>query len=450
MDEERTQRVDALRALSSRRYADGSAQVVETTLSHERSYQNNGVRWLLAIVIVTVLTGLVAGGVALHEHQSSGRTVGNRSPLAETHNAGLACSSGAAWAPNGRYFAVLGSIGRCGMLQSSLSDPSQARQILAIFDGTTGNVVREIGLAKYLGSIPYGNCNVAAVSVCYNGLLWSPDSRSIAVTTTLPSSDPIRHHYQLLLVQADGNGAVTIPGALEPELDNAHPVSALWDVLARTVHYVPVPVQFTTAHHLTWLSDGTVGDSSAPPGSAPAPIGIESGGDELSPWQPGELNGGGQQAAFMSQYWAWSPDGRYVVVGLVTDAALPFPGTSMLPSAVAPYVSVMPRDQALVTVEQEIRAHISEGSETPLAWDPSGRYLAALRCTDADTGHLSIYETSAGTLVANSSIHIPIDGPSDCRSYIAGMSLSWSPISRMVLMVDRNAGGIMLWSPNLH
>lgn len=447
MDEERERRIQALHALTKRQHADSPEQSTEIIPSRTRA-RRIGMRWSLAIAIV--LVGVAAGGIILHSQQFYGRSAESLGPLNEAHGAGLACSSAAAWAPNGRYFAVLGSIGLCGKRQSSDSDPSQAQQVLVIVDANSGKLVREIRLAKYLHSTPYGNCYNAEVSVCYNGLLWSPDSGSIALTATLPSSDPIRHRYQLLLVQADGSGAVTIPGTMEPQPESNRPTMTLWDLQARSVRYMPIPLQFATAHTLIWQPNGTLGDSPTSPGSVPAPVGISSGGSELSPWQPGDLNGGGSSYDFTSHYWAWSPDARHIMVGLVTNVVLPPPGGTSMPPAAAPYVSSMPRDAALVAVEHEISTHPSEGSDTPLAWDSSGRYLAALRCSAPDTARLSIYATSTGSLVTSSSVQIPIGGPRDCRSLAAAMSLSWSPSSRTVLMVDSDAGGMALWKPSLH
>ncbi|HEX6122618.1 MAG TPA: hypothetical protein VFY89_05630, partial [Ktedonobacterales bacterium] len=249
---------------------------------------------------------------------ADGTTTTQTQPPRLRHDAGLACISPPSWAPDGHIYAVVGTTKKC-------SDQPDTSVALFLFDGATGQLLKQLPLASAFPSPPADGCPVreAPYSLCLSAPLWSPDGQTLALIYITPwKGDATGPDWQhLLLVRADGSGAARLPAPPVPVASSANgtqPVySRLWDLQTRTMRYFVRPQRFSAARAISWGPHGTLVPQSATAAErSPAPVGNPMGGASFSPWQAGQVQATTDGGYFDAGFNAWSPDGRYLALGL--------------------------------------------------------------------------------------------------------------------------------------
>ncbi|WIG59282.1 MAG: hypothetical protein OJF49_002029 [Ktedonobacterales bacterium] len=441
-DDDRQRRIEALRQLGADEHTSADTPTASATPEHLdlRPPRPPHKRRSLAVLGATVILVALFGAFFYTRIQSSpprpNATTTNPA-LRLTPRAGLACISAPAWSPNGQFIAIIGTRQNCASLNGDTPDATQA---LVIFDAAA-TPIRQIPLAPFLPSAPFGDCTASHLALCYSQLLWSPDNQTVAMqfTTTSPDSaqQPI---YNLLLVQADGSHATIIHGNPTPLATSpASATWALWDLHAHSQRFIAEP---TTAQSLSWQSGGNlVAARSSTSGSPASAVGNPAGGASFTPWQPGLLEAS-NPTTFSADYWAWSPDGRYLATNLAANFEITTNASAQsTPVSGVGYTVSAPRDAALAALIADLQAHqIGGGNSAQIAWDTTGNYLLAARCAQTGVASLSVYATASGKSLATASV-----AGSNCTSTM--FNLSWSPDSHHILLASNS--GILLWTLKL-
>lgn len=438
MDQNRQQRIDALQKLGKERQdavqhnlVDASLPEKPLSLRPSRSPRPLG-RPLLLLTLVMILA---TSGIIVYTQYKSGAYLSSAVaplPLAFAHAAGITCGSAPAWSPNGQFIAVIGTRQNCASLNGDTPDATQA---LVIFDAAA-TPIRQIPLAPFLPGAPFGDCAASHLALCYSHLLWSPDNQTVAMQFTTTSPDPVQQPiYNLLLVQADGSRATIINGNPMPIATSPASVTwALWDLHAHSQRFIAEP---TGAQSLSWQPGGNLVASGSP---APA-VGNPAVGASFTPWQPGLVEAS-NPTTFSADYWAWSPDGRYLATNLAANFEITADASPQsTPASGAGFTVVAPRDAAMAALMADLQGRqIGGGNSAEIAWDTTGSYLLALRCAQSSVASLSVYATANGKSLATVSV-----AGSTCSS--ATFNISWSPDGHHIVIA--NQSGMLLWTPKL-
>jgi hypothetical protein len=109
------------------------------------------------------------------------------------------------------------------------------------------------------------------------------------------------------------------------------------------------------------------------------------------------------------------------------------------------------RDAALDAVRRQVGA----SGWAVVAWNPAGTQLASIACFAAPHPSLEVRDTSAGALQASVSLALP-PGDNGCRAFGDAetfgayphppLMLRWSPDGSRLLLSDRDASALTLWT----
>jgi len=412
---------------------------------------------------------------------------------------GLDCIQDATWSPNAQQVALLGYSGQCPS-----DDPSNyiyQPGVLQIYSAVTGQLLHTVLPDATVHALPSSPSSPADVNpgttivgtsktvLVYTHVLWSPDGSNLALTfaiTTWPGQGAIAvpAFRGIVLVNADGTHERAAILRVTGQQDSYFLLSALrWDItslssLTAAVHqsYGPL-ISMPLGTSYSWSSDDHLIPTGSLTGasSSTTPVGDLDGGNAFTIWQPAILELFAEPEApyvytWYSSFLAWSPDGRYLIDpvslrGLVHPIGEPIPTADELNAVIGPLtVPTMPiRDSA----EQQLYVlltKIAGGGDKlfgDIAWNPSGRILAAIPdagSSDATNGSASsapitLYDSATGkslaTLQPPANTHASANGSSASSDINVISLLRWSADGSHLLVYSDQPGTITIWGPSI-
>jgi hypothetical protein len=225
----------------------------------------------------------------------------------------------------------------------------------------------------------------------------------------------------------------------------------VWNLDTRGVTATDVfnllPFSMPYASRYAWDGSGHLApmEATQAPTSGMPPSGNPDGGASFAPWQPGVVGAVSSvtsQAgilAFLSAFWAWSPDGRSVATSVVVGGQLDVSGVAQ-PTvdvnllATHALATVPPPDAALSAIAHEI-AVVGVAPSAEVAWSPDGKRLASLMCTSATSARLTVRATASGQVERNAVVPFSATALSaGCGSDM--MPLVWSPGGTVIVTSD--------------
>lgn len=391
-------------------------------------------------------------------------------------SAHLACPIDPYFSPDGAHVSLLGTLNKCPADTLEPNAPAERTSwALAIFSATTGALERSIPLDPLL--MDGGR---ASSVTRYASLGWSPDGRRLAVVyTTFAAPGGAQPggitDSGLLLVSAATGEATVIGGdsGFFSALSGTSSGYPIWDIADRSAvsDYLP-----EAGLAYAWGQDGAPATvqplrgtlSELPRIAGPHyPIGDPTGGSRFTLWQPGlviggrSVGGGLTRSLFVSLIPTWSEDSMWFTVILAEVALTGASETGqravtsappVAPYPIAPSLGAAPsRDSALEAVRQQVGA----SGWAVVAWNPAGTRLASVACFAAPRLALDLRDTSAATPQATATLDLPA-GDGGCRAFgdtdVFGayphppLMLRWSPDGSRLLLSDRDAGTLTLWT----
>jgi hypothetical protein len=384
----------------------------------------------------------------------------------------LACPIDPSFSPDGAHVSVLGALNQCPANALDQGAPAQRTfWVIAIFSATTGAVERIIPLDQLLAV--EGRANTVAR---YTSLGWSPDGKRLAVVYTLFSDHAGAQaggaeDSGLLLVNAMTGAASVIPGdsGFFSALTGVGAGYPIWNIADHSAvsSYLPEPSLVyawgqNNAPDAVQPLHGTLAE--LPQVAGPHyPVGDPAGGSLFTLWQPGlviggrSIGGGLPQSLYVSLIPTWSEDGMWFSVILAevalagaTDAAVGAPPVAPYPIP-ATLTTVPSRDAALEAVRREVGA----SGWAVVAWNPAGTQLASVACFAAPSPTLELRDTGSGTPQATARLTLP-RGDTGCKTFGDAdtfgayphppLMLRWSPDGSHLLLSDRDASALTLWT----
>jgi hypothetical protein len=295
----------------------------------------------------------------------------------------ITCMKDVAWSPDSALIAVLGYHKHC-------SEDNSPPELLNLYDAHSHKLIAQLhpdaAIVHVLtSSVSFPQRQPLVIN--YMHVIWSPDGHRIACTFNTRSLQPPVNGA--VLMDSEGGHAQVLlqsqytSASFYAEWDLARSQSIPFTSVQSNSSFMPLPLAL--AYH--WGSNGTLVPETLlthTRGSAIpqlAPIGNPDGDPSFTIWQPGAVYVTVAADSSHLFFWsasfaAWSPDGRYLVDGIVPfgllwlPAGQLFPGSQEFAFAKENHVPLLPvRDRALLQVVE---------TATALAWSPNGRVLAVL------------------------------------------------------------------------
>ncbi len=521
---ERERRIEALRALAGQRSASElsapAAQParVETVARPRAAGRRRGL-WLSLAAAVVVVAGVIAAAIAVWPRHPASPPRPIPDPLALALSVSLECpvSSPVAWSPDGTHVAVVG-YSDCGGpvgITGPSSGPQQTAPstggTLVVYDAMKGRSLQSVPLDTFVASVAVpqsvrGDASaMSQVQLAYDGLIWSPDGRELALrynasrsylNGAVTASDT--YGSGLLLVQWSSHALRALPAPAQsapiqwPESSFQPAPVIRWDLTAGTgtLEYLP------PAQSYAWSTGGTLAPTSSLPTSPDAtpqpasagPVGNPDGGPSFTMWQSGYAQYNAHcstpqpgstvppACCPITSYYAvgygasaaWSPDGRYLVqsfgIGLgafgktpqtLAPAASPLPVGCSDPKLSATLAPLPVRDRALAAILETlppprmINGSLQGSGQVQVMWSADGRYLV----TQGGPGNavLSVYDCATGQVIGKIGAapfiaQIPFNKRDKGSSVYINTSL-WSPRGQRLLAVDTTDGVMLILGP---
>lgn len=423
---------------------------------------------LLLLVVLLSVSNLSALLESLRRTRPS--PSGSRLPVLVRRD-GISCLGDAAWSPDSRFIAVLGSSQPC-------SSVSHVSGLVNLYKAPSGQLFRQLHPDDVIVTALKATRTLLAEPSPHGGqqekgagsspvilsthLVWSPDTQRLAFTFHLlapsPSTDGIMlmnrdgGHPQVLLQQPGGSSYT--------EWDGGRSRS----VISRTL-MLPPALAYQWSPNGTLLPIHVLPSGTLPVAPPPGAIGNPDGGPWLTLWQPALSY---EQSVYSShiftthdwktRFVAWSPDGRSLIPDLSFWGTLDSPEPSTIGNQ---FVTVITLDQGAQVPRREAtlrgitataRGSSDKGTagssnpcalllaavSTPLAfaWSPNGRVLA-----DYGAGNgVDLYDCTTGHKLAS----FPL--PSTYAAPRAdAVALRWSPDGFQLLFSSVASGLVMLW-----
>jgi WD40 repeat protein len=419
-----------------------------------------GIVFLIFLVIVLILGDDLSSWIASYLHIGFGPRPAITSNAASSFSDftigfhvsrqdGLACLVDAAWSPDGTSIALLGYTQTCSQRNFV---PAQVN----IYDARTSKLIahwmpdypvmrtlyatgffppklRAITVRKPLPGTNGGFVSVSAIY--YSHILWSPNGQHLALNFT--ASTRLHNFGGVLLIGSNGSQAQVFI----QQQDSTDPLYSEWNLRSGVpVTNLPAPAALV----YQWGSGGALlpktllKERTAIVAPQPGPVGNPDGGNWFTIWQPGLAIILSQAHSPSIYIWktsvtAWSPDGNYLVQGVVMKAIIeasgyPFPNASILNDLHLNHTPLLPvHDTAL------LRATFGS---LAIAWRPDGRVLAATNFT----GTVDLYDCVTGQKLAT--LFTPMNHPP-----ISGTPalLRWSPDGTHLLLSSAQWGILNIW-----
>lgn len=441
-----------------------------------------GPLWV-SIISVALIVAAVIGALAATQRLTFsifGSPVANvlssRLSIATDASAGILAPQGASFSPDGAYIAVVGVYTPC---QQASSELPRCGHGLAIYDGRTGDIIQVSPIEPIIGVTTPPDASTPTHGsdgyVALTSLGWSPDSASFALIYTVfdtptPTSPDFMLDSGLMLINPlsgvtrivrGDSGYFSAFGAAA----GAHPVWRL-DNGAETLDVAPAPGII-----YAWGRDGlpyatqpvrSSLDTLPPTAGSRYPVGQPDGAPPFTLWQPGTLIGGGSagvgadQSVFVATFPTWSAKGDHL--GLLTvGATLPTPiraqaAISANSGVSAPTVdlpamlpAIPPRDSALTHLQEAV----GEYGWADIAWNPTGTALASVVCFAQRGQTLEVRDTASGAVIGSAALNLAKSDPGCRDNANANLRLMWSPDGQRLLVSDRDAAALTIWTARI-
>lgn len=430
---------------------------------------------IVGLIILLSASGVFSALLAALAQTSHSSAVANSQPnlLVPSHigqEDGLSCLMDAAWSPDSSQVAVLGYANDCPNPQYQY-EPGLLNLYNAHSTRLIAHLHPDIAILSALKK-QFAQTKPPMV-IYYNNVIWSPNGQYLALPfnagSFLNNAGPI--FDGLLLISQNGQQHVFLHKDLLTSVTQSY---VTWDV-QRGITSVPYAGSsqssnseniFTLPTALTyhWSADGQLlpgviassGNSSSISNSSIGPIGNPDGGSSFSIWQPGsatwtDQNGNGATHLpgvylWQTLFTAWSPDGRYLIYGLVAGSLLHIPGQKPLSPrdlkdlGVNQYSTIQVRNTAFIQLLRSLSssAGSSGGVSANVSWRPDGREVAV-----NSAGSVTVFESSTGhklaTMLPQHLYPLNLNGGT-------GDILRWSPDGTHLLLAS-TTWGISIWGP---
>jgi WD40 repeat protein len=477
-EKERSQRVEALRTMSSEHATSPVATLAADTNASENSQWRNGWR---RIALIGLLAAVVVGGLTGYLLISRSSPPANTRKPTLVHSIDLGannlyCSQAPVWSPDGRQIAIIALDYRCGEQNNNAAN---AEQFIGIFDVTTGKARQIIALKD--ASAQYQLVGLVSA------IAWSPDGKALAAfgpTSPIISTNGATHQALILYTMT---GQRAIPRVIIGPPTNIYTSQSraqVWNVGALSAGPV-IDSSLPPALSYHWTADGTIAPDQPFPEDGSTPTGRNANHGAFTFWQSGYLDAlsiidghftsshisiTGPVAPtglfFTASPVVWSSDGRYVVSGISIGGPVAFstPPTSTVtcpspdrsqnipcPSGALPHPNAAFTAAVNATMQGET-VRSSDGSATytgwpvvPVIWSPNGKYLMTILPGDEETDKakyltITILDTTTGNPVKQFR-QVVGSGANRC-SFPGG----WSPADKQVALLQCSSNSIILWN----
>ncbi|MGH2515480.1 MAG: hypothetical protein ACRDHP_07475, partial [Ktedonobacterales bacterium] len=399
---------------------------------------------------------------------------------------GLTCPKDVAWSPDGATVAVLGyqlgqpsgsqpncpstSLNGYAYLPGQIDTYSVASGALVARILPDDAIAQELHFAPPVGATPTTHfADVSHQIILYLHVLWSPDSKTLAVSFAT-NGDTTRYFDGVVLTDAAGTHSRVL--SYGGGLSTSGQYSGEWNVM--TGAYIPVPANtppgnwqpVPAALRYAWSTDDTLAaqgpplsSASVPPAPSLGPIGNPDGGSSFTIWQPEAVMpvaNTNNLYLFGPAFAAWSPDGSRLILRinvfgvLSTDPSSP-PSADVLASQRLTEAALFPlRDKGLVNGLADVRSSRA-GSNTdsvPVLWRPDGRAVAVVTQPIASPDNpttaepsVRIYDCASGKLLGTVREQI------SSTSAGTAANVSWSADGTHLLMLDSSNLDVIIWGP---
>lgn len=435
----------------------------------------------LSVVSVALIVAAVVGALAATQRLTIGvfgahssNALGASLNISTSTSAGLLWPSRAYFTPDDERIALTGAVKPCQQFTRGINRCGHG---LAIYDAHTGALIQMLPIEPLLGvTTPADSPAHARGSDGYvhlDALGWSPDSTWFAMVYTVfdnpaPTSPDDILDSGLLLVNPQAGGTRVIRGdsgyftALGGK-PGAHPIWRL-SSSAETTSYSVAPglifawnsagLPFPTAPVKSALSE-------LPPNAgARYPVGDPDIAAPFTIWQPGVVIGPGSaqiggRSAFVTTFPSWTTDGASlgeITVGLALPTPVQANATISAPSGVASPAIAEPatlpaapaRDVALARVQEAIGAY----GWAAVAWNPTGGVLASVICFARKGQSVELRDTASGSIIGDAPLNLRPGDPGCGDANNANLHMTWSHDGAELLVVDRAAATLTLWTVN--
>src|ERR1051326_5790234 len=374
---------------------------------------------------------------------------------------GFGCVNNIAWSPDSKYIALVGYQKACAQ-----GNQVYERGLVAVYDALSGNLIGQLRpdeavLQAFHRQFPAAHNSPV---IHYASILWSPDSKALALTFSLGLpllAGPGKFLGVALIPAGIGN----IEVLLHFQKDSSLPVE--WDLQQHEVinnsslqPFVSAGTAISPTFTYRWGTNGSLIPSlfrryrafrQQFDESQFVGIGDPDGGRSFTIWQPGMstlyMQNGGVSTDVPEIYtWntlfvAWSPDGRYLLDAFFLEGRFQVPGQP-LPSQqtlAGLHMQQLPvlrvRDMAL----QHLLLTLNASSTSVLAsWHPDGYILASY---SYQMGDLDLFSCVTGDEIASLLLPTPF------ANFVLGGTtiMRWSPDGSRLLLFDPQLGMVMTW-----
>lgn len=373
---------------------------------------------------------------------------------------GMHCALDVAWSPQGDRIAVLGYAQSCPAPKDTVGSDHPVA-VVSVYDATTLQLLDQLHPDDAIHQSVPSSTSPSALTLQYEGVLWSPDGTSLALPFAQPHGQFSESVTVGLVTMSLTHPQTRVYAGVEIATSDTQAARAAeWDLTQAqpALRLVQIPLASTYA----WQAGGALvpgGPRSS--GTSPAvaaslqPIGVPS-DPSFGIWQPGEARlfppglvvGCTQPVSdYLNFFGAWSPDGRYII----TPVGNGFPVAQAGQQVSCAQVGLTVRDAALQAVYQTLQTRLVSGDgilSMPIAWRLDGKVLAAWVSAPQSSGSgqaVTIFDCASGKTLATLQ---PVSKPQS--ELAAGPTLSnggmrWSPDGRHLLLFAPSLGTITIW-----
>lgn len=484
--DDRRRRLEALRTLAAgtpSQPAPEEAPAGSGTVPVRPTRRRRWPCWVIPAVCVVALLAVVAAIAVrfLPSHAPGARAISANLAIDPTVY-GISCLEFAAWSPDSTKLAIMGQQQACGTPDPNnysyyptiiaVINPLTGKQLAQIYPDATVQRDLHLHAPQYITPVngPSDSGDLTQQGAVYQGMIWSPDSKRIALPfgvdyATQPlgaAANALTQLFGVYVVDANGSNdhaAAYTEDATWVQIDEWNMKTlkpAVFTPPADAITRQGSPRFYPASLSYSWRSDGTLAGAtplyptSAPPAPPLGPVGNPDGGASFTIWQPGfvGLDEGKdfQNPVYPAQFeWspgqviAWSPDGTYLLNADMTPLRLqpskqPAPATALISANEYPVAPM--RDKALDGILNAMNTtSYTRDRGRAFSWRPDGmRVAVAVQDNTSGAVTVTILDCATGAMLGLAHV----TGNANTYQGIAGAGMIWAPDGQQ-LLVQSNA-----------